>query len=244
MQYATLVREIDSSGLKPVAAITLFRDSQSTYAIRHPLSVQGEQYQIGPGRYVDQSAALELSDILRGVRSGVDEALWLPSNALAVTNRGSAWYCPARTGTMWFRTGSKTQAFQVPWPAMIFVAGGTGLHVCAIAGRRKPGKSTPVYHAPLMNVYSNGELCIGSGVRPSGTGSGTWSQWQALIYDTAFSHVNHPSTLLLPGKRSPKKISNEAHLRFWRGLDGKNTFPTESLVEIGTAAQFIERALK
>jgi len=142
---------------------------------------------------------------------------------------------------MWFASGGKPFKFDVPWPHLVVGACGPKLHVAALGGGRRPAPKTRLFHAPLMNVFHTGAVCVGNADLPESCGLESMPGWESVLTDTCFSHVNHPSTLRTTGKQG---VDNKEHLDFWRGL-GKGkaaAFPRESLAPLGCdLGRFIER---
>jgi len=145
---------------------------------------------------------------------------------------------------MWFNSGGKGFKLDVPWPALVVGVNDRKMSVAALAGSRRPTAKARLYHAPLMNVFAGGAVCTGNADLPESCGPASMASWEGVLTDTAFSHVNHADTLLLPARKSNKGVDNKAHLAFWRGLEKRNAqaFPKESLAPLGlTLGAFIER---
>lgn len=79
---------------------------------------------------------------------------------------------PLRSLAMWWRSASPAPQFfdceelgkiqgVVPMPSLIFRQCGTSLSVCAVRGRTRPREDTPIFHAPMFNTGSLGEICLG-----------------------------------------------------------------------------------
>jgi len=173
----------------------------------------------------------------------------LPPNTLVHSPIQSVWYTPPLRRRMYIRAGKETLTLNVPWPALVFHVRNRKLAIAAIKGSRRPGESTSLYHAPLMNIYANGNLCSGSIALPDTCRVTDFPVWEAAIFDTLFTHVNHPKTLRLAntshrnGTRS-REITTAAHVRFWRDLHRTKTrrFPVSALVPMDCELdQFIRR---
>jgi PRTRC genetic system protein B len=144
---------------------------------------------------------------------------------------------------MIFRTkGAGLTTLDVPWPRLLLIATASGrLGMAALRGVGRPRPASRVYHAPLMNVWEGGLVCTGSADLPGGCGLADRAAWEAVVTETAFSHVNQPKTLRLDGAG---EVTTPAHLKFWKALskDGKaDEFPHDRLMPMGlTVADFIE----
>ncbi|RME43493.1 MAG: PRTRC system protein B [Chloroflexi bacterium] len=196
---------------------------------RHPVV---EETYLGPGSLLSLDAVEEIASLLAGVPTTRE---LLPENVLLSRPTETAWYVPGRVRPMWFRTGNRTVSLTVPWPTLVFHARNDRLRVCALSCNKRPAGDTPVHHAPLMNIYADGTLCLGN-VTPSSCGLSGMQGWEAAVFDSHFTHTNHDQAL------RPPHDGNEGHFRFWRRLGDRQarTFPARSLVPRGqTLAQFL-----
>jgi PRTRC genetic system protein B len=124
----------------------------------------------------------------------------------------------------------KMRKLNVPWPRLLIVTNTNGkMAVAALKGNRRPTARTKLYHAPLMNVSSNGAVCTGSASVPLECGVEDIASWESVMFDTAFSHVNNPATFRLDRK---KEITTKLNLRFWQSLSKQKveSFPNDRLL--------------
>lgn len=120
---------------------------------------------------------------------------------------------------MWFVEAGTSVS--VKWPHLVFIASEQNLRVFAVLGNKRPTPETKLYHAPLMNIFSDGRLCFGSAVRPDRITVDSIPEWSAAIFDSRFSHVNHQRTI--------KGASTSAeHARWWRNRNGEDKTPKAS----------------
>lgn len=199
--------------------------------IRHSITYERGVPSYGPGHAVTQQDVHELMQLLDDPDHNSQGLTLQPVNVLAQSPAALAWYRPPAVRRLWFKGASdKPVAIDAPWPGMVFRANKQGkLHVAALKTRSRPCANTPLFHAPLMNIYRSGLLCNGSATPPTHAGIDTIAAWEAMIDDSFFTHVNHDQTLTLAGS---ERVDTAAHLRFWRAL-GKHktakTFPAKSL---------------
>jgi PRTRC genetic system protein B len=90
-------------------------------------------------------------------------AIW-PSTILYLDKQEekALWYLPQANTLQVFEDdelGRRKENLNMP--TLVFYQSGTSLSVCAIQGTQRPEGDTPVYHAPLFNVYENGVICLG-----------------------------------------------------------------------------------
>ncbi|MDO9139902.1 MAG: PRTRC system protein B [Methylococcales bacterium] len=190
---------------------------------------QGESV-IGAGRLMSKE---DVESVLRSMLAmGKRKVSLLPPNAVSISETHLAWTVPAQVRPMLFNiTGLPMKKIDVPWPRLLMVANRNGkLAVAALKNKGRVNGKTRLYHAPLMNVYANGNVCTGSATLPDEYGIDQIKAWEAVMFDSAFSHVNNPSTLSLAGDKD-KTVDNKAHYRFWLSLSKKKVakFPAEHL---------------
>lgn len=155
----------------------------------------------------------------------------LPANALAVGSELVMWWVPPAYRTFYFQSGDKDGIGQRVGkgfhPGLIFVAGGHSMWVFAVKGHERPQQDTPLFHAPMMNIYDDGKLCTGSMPLPNESTAVSIAAWTEAFFASAFTHPNHPKAL---------KYKGGLHA-FWRDmLDGKfDSFPEQVLLPMDGA---------
>lgn len=201
---------------------------QAHWLTTHAVEEQESGPLIGPGRLLSEEDKRALIETLVGTLPREEFAV-LPPHVLAMGAVRIAWYVPGRVRAMHFNIKSRTFSLQVPWPTLVFLVSEGQLSLAALAEVSRPEAHTPLFHAPLMNLNEATRLCTGNAIVPRGSGLADCAGYEQAVYDTNFSHVNHPHTL-----RGAKAISNEAHVRFWRGLarTKAKAFPTDALVPL------------
>jgi PRTRC genetic system protein B len=190
---------------------------------------QGESV-IGAGRLMSKE---DVESVLRSMlEMGKRKVSLLPPNVVSISETHIAWTVAAQVRPMLFNiTGMPMKKIDVPWPRLLMVANRNGkLAVAALKSKGRVGAKTKLYQAPLMNVYADGNVCTGSATLPDECGLDQIKAWESVMFDSAFSHVNNPSTLSLARDRD-KAVDNKAHYRFWLSLSKKKAdkFPNEHL---------------
>ena len=117
--------------------------------------------------------------------------------------------------------------YQLPLPGFIFLCSpGKGPWVYAV--KKKPtSENDPVYAAPLLNVFENGQTCPGSNEYPERV-----DKIIELFFVSFFTHDAHVSN------RSKKHHQDIEKL--WKEIDKKNRYPMEDLVQIGTVGDLMK----
>lgn len=218
----------------PKHALVIHQDSASgqwcsgkaTLITSHPVQQTDDGPVIGAGSLLSLADYEVLRDIL--INSTESRPCLLPPNLLYQSARRLVWYVTGRVAPMFLRIGSRLQKIQVPWPTLLFSVESRRLSVAALAGTTRPREDTPLFHAPIANVYARGEVCTGNAELPASWGVRDMAGWEAAIYSSAFTHINAPHTLRLPGV---KTVDNKAHFAFWRELARKKStrFPRKHL---------------
>lgn len=184
---------------------------------------------IGPGTLLREEDKRALVETLLGTLS--QEFQLLPPHVLAIGAAKIAWYVPGRVRPMHFNLTQRRFSLRVPWPTLAFRVVERQVWLAALAHAERPTESTPLYHAPVMNVNAATHVCTGSAILPPGSGLGDCEAYERAIYETNFSHVNHRRTLA-----DAAEVSDNDHVRFWRQVakSKATTFPADALAPLDT----------
>ena len=196
--------ESDESRLSQ--AILLYKNRRgASFATVHPIvKDENDGASIGAGCPFDEKAlkrlASDLASSLR-IKSGI-----LPSNVLSVGGDHIMWWSPPSRRTYFFNTRQDATGHNVGnrcgealTPSLIFVVYRGSMSVFAVKGKTRPDADTPIFHAPLMNVYEDGTLCMGSMSKPNSTLAESISKWEQGFWDSAFSHPNYAKSVNYKG---------------------------------------------
>lgn len=212
--------EPTSHSTRTVLALLLHEGSGASHSARahwlttHPVLGTPVQPLIGPGRLLSVRDKHELIETLLGTVER-EAFAWSPPQVLAVSRERMAWYVPGRVRPMHFRESERTKTLRVPWPTLVFYVDDGTLSVCAVAQTSRPTNDTPLYHAPLMNVNAQTRVCVGSARMPDSATLEDMPAYEAAMYDTRFTHVNHQASLKLSDVADVDSI---AHWAFWQRL--------------------------
>ena len=227
--------------VQPRAALLWYEAEGRGLGTLHPLSATRRgQAVIGAGRPFAHRDLQEWLALLAGQPDRAAVAWW-PSTVLACGADFTVWWRPARVGPMWFLLQGQRFGVRVPWPPLLFVARDQRLWCAALAEDARPEPETPLFHAPLMNVDTNGQVCLGTAdVPPDGT-LAYRADWEAALCATNFTHVNHRQMLHVPGAC---EVGTEAHFAFWQRQHERARFPTDALVPWrSTGPRWVEAVL-
>jgi PRTRC genetic system protein B len=149
----------------------------------------------------------------------------LPANLLFLRsgNDGCAvWYTPAQHRTLLFVEGLGLSDGRYPIPALIWKATRESLSVFAFKGTDKPKLNTELFEAPYFNIYSNGNVCMGTvdiDIDDHGGLEAFMKLWEEYFFNSRFSH--------LLADRSPLKSNI---IQLYKSLfNAKKSFPSTEL---------------
>lgn len=150
---------------------------------------------IQPGRIMTPADEKRILDLL--TRPAHAQALSiLPESALQTGDDHALWWIPGGVRPMFLNTldHGRTQV-EAHWPNLVMLSTNRRLFLAAVADSTRPKQDTPLYHAPLGNVYASSELCLGDCRPPVNSGAESIQEWNAIVFDSAFSHSNHPAAM-------------------------------------------------
>lgn len=205
---------------------------------QHTIRARRGSPSLGPASLFDDAALAELVAILSARERPAIELI--PDGVILQGRDQLAWVVPGAKRRMWFLAGKRKRQLMVPWPTLVFHVHHGQLRVVALDGPGRPSTSTAVYHAPLMNIYADGRVCVGNATLPTDCAYSDIPTWENVIFGTLFTHVNHDRTLRLAGR---KAVDTAKHFAFWRDLaeSGMEAFPTGSLTTMGmTLGRFLD----
>jgi PRTRC genetic system protein B len=115
-------------------------------------------------------------------------------------NEAAWWSRPGRQALFFTGDGMKRHdAKSVSMPALVFHVRDGRLRVRALACRGRPTPRTPLYVAPLWNIYSNGNVCMGSMPVPDGPPAERIDAWERAWWDSAFTGPHDSRSCGHPG---------------------------------------------
>lgn len=192
--------------------------SNSVSLSRHPI-IHDPEMRIGSGAYLSKEAKVNLINMLSDDESNNNGLL--PHNVLSLNPL--VWFTPRQTRKLWFRVGDRTKGYSVPLPRLLFVDFEKTVKVYAVKTNSRPCETTQLYRAPLMNVYADGRLCMGSNTPPESNGLDRMAEWESIMFESLFTHENNGQSIQSAG-------GNSNHVKFYRDLVGESRFPNKELI--------------
>jgi PRTRC genetic system protein B len=213
--------------VQPLAALLLYEIEGRVLGTLHPLTATRRgQAAIGAGRPFTHRDLQNLLSQLAG-QARRSEIAVVPPEVVARGAEFTVWWRPARVEPMWFLLHGQRFGLRVPWPPLVLVASNQCLWCAALADDARPDADAALYHAPLMNVDAQGQVCLGTADAPPDGTIESRAAWEAVVCETNFAHVNHRHTLQIDGATD---IGTERHFAFWQALHAQARFPTAALV--------------
>lgn len=198
-----------------VKSILLYGDAHTVrHATLHDVQQDNNEHALSAGVTLSPVEVKRLLEQISGHTRSNEQKL-IPDKVLSFGDEHLLWWVKGKPGDMWFKVNRELPVrYHVPYPNLVFLAIKGKLFVCAVKGKSKPKASTRLYHAPLFNIYSNTNVCTGSGDIPSTYNFDDIKKWEDLIFATNYSHTNHNHSL--------KGIENT--VGFWREQQQQSKF--------------------
>lgn len=150
---------------------------------------------IMPGRILSPSDEMTVLKLL--TRPATDSGLRIiPEQALYCGDDHTLWWMPSFVGPMLLHLpGKEPESRLVKWPPLVLLAKDRTISLAALARSERPDAGTQLYHAPIGNVYSTGEVCLGDCRPPESGAAEHLDEWNTVVYDSAFSHSNNTDAM-------------------------------------------------
>jgi len=178
-----------------------FGSGDSTgYATVHPVSTTENGAVIEAGRPLDKRSLKIMLQCLfkeKEVRTGV-----LSGRILSIGSESITWWQPPGERTYFFDCRDAVvgqRAGKGLAPGLVFTASQKNLMVFAVKGKNRPEENTPLFHAPLMNVHANGQVCTGSMTKVTSTLSNSIIEWEEAFWRSSFTHPNQQKAVRYKG---------------------------------------------
>lgn len=123
-------------------------------------------------------------------------------------------YTPNPEQCLYYKYRDKTFAKPIKWCNFIFKLQGNELSVFAVQHKSRPTEKTRLYFAPLPNVYSSGNICLGSCSLPRNKDIDAISE---CYFESVKTHLNNRKLL-----RGHKEVSDT---QFFNWIKSKTTTP-------------------
>lgn len=152
---------------EPYLGIVVYKNESLNYLQVHSIGKSGEKYVWGEGKPFQREDLQELALSLRKEQlSTLKLKGMLPSNVLyfqpGIGGNKFMWYVEPQQFYLTFTPELKIRSGNYRFPGMVMGVIDDELYIYAIKGKDKPTEKTELYHAPFMNVYDDGTVCMGT----------------------------------------------------------------------------------
>lgn len=127
-------------------------------------------YTLGPA----QAGTLQDVEALRALTEPRGGGVLLHEHVLMHTATQSVWWVPAESRPLFFaakvegvRSIETLNGKSFPQPPLLMIRRGRVLYVYALKENHRPTAQTPVFVAPYWNMFSKGQMCMGSVTLPA-----------------------------------------------------------------------------
>ncbi|MUJ20364.1 hypothetical protein [Aliivibrio fischeri] len=194
---------------------------------RHSISKSGVMLD---GVWLDD---LELSKSLDDLKSNTSKRIDLcmdiiPQNVLIDNDKYLVWYVEPKQRDIWFTRSEIGCIGKVPHPKIIFITSkiNNTINLSAVKSDViRPDHNTELFHVPLGNIYTSGDLCIGTAKMPSKVSIKTMNEIESVLFASNYSGYKFDSfTPIVNGVEEPKLIDGLL------ALSAKPYFPDDWLL--------------
>ncbi|AYL94385.1 PRTRC system protein B [Mucilaginibacter celer] len=233
-----------NSRFEPFKALLIYRHDEageiSRFQSNEPQTqIYVESYDIGtngkpvnahPLSVKEMGALAELLQTSQDLKGGYLKSRGLlPLNVLYVNQQGNGyavWHSPPREVTLFFTADLNIPSGKFKIPAMVWKADAEHLSVYALKGKQRPAGNTALQHAPYLNIYNSGQVCMGTvniAISKTECLEDFMSLWEQYFFNSQFSHS-------ISGNHSSRTNTTD----LWRTLAGTGRdFPQEELIKTG-----------
>lgn len=157
----------------PKMVLTIYADSESEYGRKYYLEqrdvvkVNGK-VALTAGTPVSEDVLEKVAkSYIKKTAADVKQEGWMPEHLLFGSNKNGKtvvmWYRPAMVRNLNFSNSViKTQKTTAKVPALLFLVISNKLYIYALMTNSRPDHKTKLYKAPFFNIYSDGNVCLGT----------------------------------------------------------------------------------
>lgn len=111
---------------------------------------------------------------------------------------------------------------EVSLPNLLFsYAGNNRLSIYALSSDKRPDNDTKLFHAPLMNVYSSGSVCLGNVSLPAEPSVQDMGLIVNEVMGARHTHSNHQAAIRVKGRNEQDNTDRNYIQRFYAQLKGQ-----------------------
>lgn len=201
---------------------------QAIATVHHIETVNGRPV-IQAGRPMNEA---DYSNMVKALSPKEQPSLsWVDPSILAAGMGRLIWWTPPMKRPMFFKTSEMAEGTfdgqaVCPVPGMVWQAFDDALFVYAVKGDTRPQKDTPLYQAPLFNVWARGQVCAGNAQAPRNEAKKDPAAWEHFLFGSHFTHPNFPE--------KDRLVKGIEPVAFWKEMlaTPPESFPEDVLVPV------------
>jgi PRTRC genetic system protein B len=210
-------------------------EGTATHATVHEVEKTSTGPVIMPGRLLTEN---DMAELVKGLAESDSAAApkWIDPNILAMGAGRMVWFTPPGRRAMFFKKSSHNPETMngrgiLPCPGLVWMSTSRALHVYAVKGADRPKPSTRLYQAPFFNVWSRGQVCIGSASLPADERKHDTLAWEKTFFGSRFTHPNFTEP--------DRLVRGIEAITFWKKMLARPPakFPEARLVELPLAVE-------
>lgn len=210
-------------------AILVYKSGKQTFATKHDVTLRDGGPFIRAGRRLTEADYTALVDGLK--ENQKPKSGWVDERVLASGPDYQVWWTPAQQRSMFFKNsdrfgGTFDGQGICATPALVWMRKGSSLYVYAVKDEGRPTKESALYQAPFFNVWSSGQVCVGTANPPKGERLEDPKAWEDFFFKSNFTHPNF--------SEKGRLIKGHNPVEFWKKQIEKPSrrFPSSVLVPL------------
>jgi PRTRC genetic system protein B len=206
------------------------RNRQLQIVTTHRVTTRkGRAPAINAGRPITPSDEREIYELLTSRPASAGRGLVFPPRLLYRDAGRIAWWVPGAVRPMHLRNPEGQRTIVTTWPTLVFLVEERKLYLTALSTPEHPSAETELFHAPLPNVHDTTSVCTGDALLPLSCDIPDIAGWEAVIFDTAFTHPNWQGGIVNTAAEKDTTVQT-----YWQRRDQDLTpFPTPRLSNTG-----------
>jgi PRTRC genetic system protein B len=210
-QQGTVVTFAEARSMPLTKAWLLYADHEGSFMTEHDVLDTKDGPIIGTG---SPATVNGVRDALMTINQQRHDAAFLPVEVLCAAPGITIWWRTAITKRAFLRledTKTSGKAIDIPMPALCYCLSGNTFSVFALKRKTRPEANTPLFAAPLLNVFDGGTVCMGNVQAPKDKGVASIEEWERAFWHSTFTHAN-----------GQKQINRKGGLEaYWKACAGK-----------------------
>ncbi|TLP81845.1 hypothetical protein [Maribacter sp. ACAM166] len=174
-------------------AVNGYNGQDKCYFSKHPI----RKGKLGAGAPLTKDAVRDMLKLVDVDKNQFSFKGLLPRKLLYFKEKGTlqlVWCCNRKTERLLFKDGLEISTGDYPIPKLLFSLFGESLSVYGLLRKKPIHERSELYHAPFMNTYITGNVCMGNATLDYGH-LGFYEDIMAFaeqqFFQSVFTHTNH-----------------------------------------------------